>query len=311
MLDASAASAHAFNAAFWQAVWAGRIAADGFRPLAVGHSRGFALGKADDAPAAEPGPGGGFGRQHRRVRNRARLAALGWPGSWHRLEPPPAAGRLEQLEAAKERCRMLLDRYGILSREQANREGGAFRWAAVFPALRLMELAGEVVAGLFFEELSGPQFALPAAVRTLERLGGDEGGFWINALDPVSPCGLRLAQPGLPRRQGANHLGWFEGQLALVSENHGRRLAIALPPDHPGLDALLPHLVALCRRRRRLATHTINGEPARLSPYLPTLARHLDVVRDHKGVYFEPPKASGASVDAAPATGRQTTTVQR
>ena len=199
---------------------------------------------------------------------------------------------------------MLLDRYGVLSREQANREGGAFRWAAVFPALRLMELAGEVVAGLFFEELSGPQFALPAAVRALERLGSDQGGFWINALDPVSPCGLRLALPHLPRRQAANHLGWFAGRLALISENHGRRLTIALPPDHPGLDELLPHLAALCRRRRRLATRTINGEPARLSPYLPTLARHLAVVRDHKGVYFEPPKASAPAAAAAAATAR-------
>ena len=309
LLDASTASAGAFNAAFWQAVWAGRIAADGFRPLAVGQSRGFALGKAEDGLAAAVAPDGRFGRRQRRVRNRARLAALGWPGSWQRLEPPPpTGGRLERLEAAKERCRMLLDRYGVLSREQANREGGAFRWAAVFPALRLMELAGEVVAGLFFEDLSGPQFALPAAVPALQRLGSDQGGFWINALDPVSPCGLGLALAHLPRRQGANHLGWFEGRLALVCENHGRRLTIALPPDHPGLDELLPHLAALCRRRRRLATRTINGEPARFSPYLPTLARHLAVVRDHKGVYFEPPDASDPALAAPAATARRTAT---
>ena len=297
LLAAANGDAQTFNDAFWQAVWQGHIVADGFRPLAVGRSRGYTLGAA--APPAAPQrsrPSVGFPQQ-RRVRERARAAALGWPGAWHCVAPAPAMeeaaeDRLEALEAAKERARMLLDRYGVLSREHANREGGAFRWAAVFPALRLMELAGEVVAGLFFADMSGPQFALPAALRTLERLPQSEGtsrAFWINAVDPVSPCGLKLTQPDFPRRQAANHLGWFDGELALVSENHGRRLTIYLPPDDPGLEALLPNLAALCSRRRRLATETINGTPARTSPYLPALARHLAVVRDHKGVYFEPP----------------------
>ena len=297
LVDASEQNAQTFNATFWQAVWAGQIAADGFRPLAVGHGRGYALGPAAEAPGPVPGPAPrrAFAPPHRRARARARMAAQGWPGAWHRVAPALAEqeDRLEALEAAKQRCRMLLDRYGVLSREQANREGGAFRWAAVFPALRLMELAGEVVAGLFFEELSGPQFALPSALRALERgEAGEAACFWISALDPASPCGLKLSLPGLPRRQAGNHLGWFDGQLALVSEAHGRRLAILLPPEHPGLDALLPNLAALCRRRRRIATATINGEPARHSDYLPALARHLTVVRDHKGVYFEAPSGS-------------------
>ena len=303
LVDASEQDAQTFNATFWQAVWAGQIAADGFRPLAVGHGRGYALGPAAEAPrpAPAPAPRSAFAPPLRRVRARARMAAQGWPGAWHRVAPASAEqeDRLEALEAAKQRCRMLLDRYGVLSREQANREGGAFRWGAVFPALRLMELAGEVVAGLFFEELSGPQFALPSALRALERgaageagENGDAASFWISALDPASPCGLKLSLPGLPRRQAGNHLGWFDGELAIVSEAHGRRLAILLPPDHPGLDALLPNLAALCRRRRRIATETINGEPARQSDYLPALARHLTVVRDHKGVYFEAPSGS-------------------
>ena len=270
----------AFNDAFWQAVWEGRIAADGFQSLATGRERRFALGNA--------GQGGGWSR--RTAKAQARTVSLGWPGTWYRAPDfAAAADRLERLEEAKERCRMLLDRYGVICRELANREGGGLRWAAVFPALRLMELAGEVVAGLFFEGLSGPQFALPHALRQLERLQRAEATFWINALDPASPCGLGIGDGELPQRRLANHLGWFEGELALVSENFGRRLSIRLDPDDPGLDALLPNLVALCRRRKRMATQTINGEPARRSPYLPALARHLKVVTDHKGVYFEAP----------------------
>ena len=45
---------------------------------------------------------------------------------------------------------------------------------------------------------------------------------------------------------------------------------------------------ALCRRR--LVVDTINGQPARTSPHLRALSRHLAVVKDHKGVYPETPR---------------------
>ena len=285
LADASRGNAQTVNDALWQAVWSGQVAADGFLALAAGNSRRYQLGSKQHAGERSLDRG-----MRARTRGRARLAAIGWPGAWYRVpDTERAAEPLEQLEADKERCRMLLDRYGIVTPEHANREGGAFRWRAVFPALRIMELAGEVVGGLFFLELRGPQFALPAAVGDLERRLGSTGSFWINALDPVSPCGLGLSMPNLPQRRLANHLGWFEGRLAIVSEHFGRRLTMLLPPDDPGLDALLPNLVRICRVRKRLATEAINGEPARHSAYLPALGRHLKTVADHKGVYFEAP----------------------
>ena len=282
LFDESGLDAQAFNAEFWDAVWAGRIAADGFAVLDAARSRDYAL-------HGVRGRRTGTRREPiRRSRSRARGVSMGWPGTWYRCESPgPVADGIEKLEQGKERCRLLLDRYGILTREHANREGGPFRWSAVFPALRLMELSGEVVAGLFFEEMSGPQFALPEAVRRLERLTKAHATFWISAHDPVAPCGLGLALADLPHRRAGNHLGYFDGDLALVSENFARRLTIRLDPDHPGLDSLLPNLAILCRRRKRLTPETINDEPARYSPYLAALARHVAVVKDHKGVYFE------------------------
>lgn len=278
--DESDLGAQAFNEAFWEAVWAGRIAADGFAALAAGSVRRYRLSDhGGDAPAGTP---------MRRTRARARGASMGWPGTWYRVDAPTEETEgIEALEERKERCRLLLERYGVLTREHANREGGPFRWAALFPALRLMELGGEIIAGLFFDELSGPQFALPEAIRRLERLASGGAAFWINAMDPTAPCGLGLADEALPHRRIANHLGYFDGNLAIVSENFARRLAIHLDPDDPGLDALLPSLAALCRRRRRLVVDTINGDPARTSPYLPALSRHVAVVKDHKGVYLE------------------------
>ena len=295
LLDDSGSDSATFNAAFWQAVWAGRIASDGLSPLIAGLARRFALpesqGQASPAGEATASATGrvALRRTGMRSRMRARATAIGWPGTWYPVQRgEPTDSALDRLDAARERARALLDRYGVLTREQANREGGVFAWRMVFPALRLMELGGEVVAGLFFAGLSGPQFALPAALRHLERLQMEGATFWINALDPVSPSGLGLAEAGNPQRRASNHLGYLDGKLAIVSETNARRLQIHLEPDDPGLDALLPNLDALARHRRRLAIETINDTPTRLSPYLPALSRHLTAVSDHRGVYFQP-----------------------
>ena len=275
LLDAAGQDAEAFNARFWDAVWGGRVAADDPGPLRIARERRFRLG-----------PGGGTER--RRVRARARQAATGWPGNWF-LVPPVETPQdaLSQLEAAKDRCRVLLDRYGIVCRELANREGGAFRWAAVFGALRVMELAGEVLAGLFFEDLSGPQFALPVALRQLERLDTARSTFLVAATDPIAPTGLGLDWEGLPQRRQGSYLGLHAGVLAFAAENQGKRLRFALDPEDPALDALLGQFVAMPRSNRRWVIQTVNEVPTKESPYLPTLERNLRLVRDHRGVYVE------------------------
>ena len=290
LLDESGQDPETFNAAFWQAVWNGQIAADGFQALAAGRDRGFRFHEPGGRLASSAGSRNPSNRRRLRMRARAQAMAVsqGWPGTWYRVADNQTAGdAVVQLEENKERSRVLLDRYGVLARELANREGGALRWSALFAALRVMELSGEVVSGLFFEDFSGPQFALPQAVRQLERLNKAETTFWISALDPVSPCGLGVGLEGLPQRRLGNHLGYFEGQLAVVSESFGRRLHFHLDVDDPGLDALLPNLARICTLRKRLSTETINGEPARTSPYLAALSRHLSTVADHKGVYLE------------------------
>ena len=276
LLDAAGQDVEAFNSRFWDAVWAGHVAADDPRALRTGLEGRFHV-----APNFT-------GHDRRRVRARARQAAVGWPGNWFLvpgIEAPQDA--LSRLEAAKERCRVLLDRYGIVCRELANREGGAFRWAAVFPALRVMELAGEVQAGLFFEDFSGPQFTLPLALRQLERLDSAQSTFLVSAIDPIAPTGLGLDWDGLPQRRQGNHLGFHAGALAFVAENRGKRLRFTLDPDDPALDALLGQFAAATGTDRRWVIETVNERPALASPYLPALERNLRLVRDHRGVYVE------------------------
>ena len=262
-------SVQEFNDRWWNAVWQGAVTADGLAPLRAGLRQDFRL---DDSRSGSP-------------RRRARAIARGWPGHWHLTDAsPPAIDPLEQLEDAKQRLRGLAERYGLLNREIVNREA---RWGDLFKAVRIMELAGELVAGHFFEGLSGPQFITPRALHRL-RNHRPPASFWLNAVDPAAPCGLSLDWPELPRRLLGNYLSFRDGELALTIENNGARLIFHVPPEHPDIDAVTAPLQYLVRRRRRVAVNTINGINAKRSPYLDCLDRTLTRIADHRRVYFEP-----------------------
>ena len=264
-------AAESFNALWWQAAWRGEITADTLAPLRQGLARGFRLGTVG---GSRPGS-----------RRLAQARALGWLGSWQLIDGAAATDALSALEDARERVRLLLDRYGVLTRELVNRE---WQWREAFRALRIMELGGEVVAGYFFEELSGPQFATPRALNALRARGRPPRHFWLCAQDPASPCALGLDWPELPQRRAGHYLGFCEGALALVAEHHGRRLRYLVAADHPELDRVNAPLLHIAHRQRSLRVETINELPLRDSPYLAALERQLLLTRDHKQWYLMP-----------------------
>ncbi len=276
LADAQNESLDRFAAGFWAAVWAGQLSADTLTPLRQGLERGFEL------KAVTPTAGS---------MRRARRGAYGQPrtfaGYWQ-LTPPVADSDdpLTRLEEDKERARLLLDRYGLVCRELANREGGRLRWARLFRALAMMELGGEIVSGYFFEDLSGPQFMTPGALQAFSR-SQTPGTFWMNACDPAAPTGLSLKAAELPQRRPQNYLSYLDDELALVIENGGARLTFHLPPDHPRLVEALEPLAHLVRRQRRIAVQTINDLDARQSPYLEPIGTILKGVKDHKLITLE------------------------
>lgn len=281
LADADGGSLTDFNGRFWAAVWQGRVAADSLAPLRQGLGRDFKLGAA-----VRPRPGG-RGRRPRAPRYGRSAFGDPWSGTWYLVESPtPADNPLAALEDAKEQARMLLERYGVLCRELANREGGPLRWSALFRALRLMELAGEVVAGHFFDGLSGPQFAVPDALPAFQDRAAWPAAFWCNALDPAAPCGLGLDWDALPQRRPQNYLAFRGGELALVVENQGKRLTFHVDPAEVD-DALLAPLRRLLAAARRLTLEQINDAPARTSPYRPALERLGRLVSDHRATWLE------------------------
>lgn len=274
-------SAHELNEQWWQAIWQGQLSCDSIAPLQQGLTRKYKVADSSQALSS---------------RRRLRRMPLGWSGNWSLTGPPGAEDPLTILESHKERVRLLLDRYGFVNRDIVNREnlparsvGKQWRWRNAFRALRIMELAGEVIIGHFFTGLSTPQFISAKSLSTLQTNAPLLDNFWIAATDPVSPCGLGLDWQALPQRRVGNYLSFEGGQLALVVENRGKDLTYHLPWDDPNLDrtnAVLTHLVE--DRRLRIHIQSINGESARQSPFIGSLERLFNVSHDHKQITLEP-----------------------
>jgi ATP-dependent Lhr-like helicase len=259
----------ALSEALWAAAWAGQASNDAFAALRQGAATDFA------APSAL---GGDEGRRVSRSRWRANRPG---GGNWYRLpsyEAPPDA--LDALERDKDRVRLVVERWGVMARALLARELPPLRWSALFRAARLMELAGELVAGCFIEGLAGLQFTTPAMLGVLIQGGDADAVWWINAADPVSLCGLGLALE-LPDRRPTTHLVYHGSRLAVVSRRRGGEIDFSDGPEHADLPRYLAPFEALQQKPvdavRGLTVSTINGAPARLSPYLAAFRARFEV----------------------------------
>ena len=105
---------------------------------------------------------------------------------------------------------LLLERYGIVTREQVRAEGIPGGFSAVYPELSQLETLGIARRGYFVEGLGGAQFALPGAVERLRGAASEEQPpLVLAAVDPAQPYGAALpwperSRPGRP----AGRCGW-------------------------------------------------------------------------------------------------------
>lgn len=310
LLARSGLSSERFTELIWEGIWSGELLCDSYEVLRRGIAVAFKADPTLERQGARPSdrgeraPGEGAsgrqggartsgpvatgaaaalgmamrGRPSRRESGRWR-ATRPLMGTWHLAPPAAEHDLLDEEELAKDRARQLLDRYGILFRELLVRELPALRWSALFRSLRLMELAGEILSGFFFEGLPGLQFMSHAAASQLRAgLSGDML-FWVNALDPISLCGVDLPlKRELPSRLQSNRVVYRGTSVAVVSRMGGRDLEICLAPDDPSLDSCLSLLLAPLSRdadpAKVIKVERINGEPVRSSPY-----RHALVAR--------------------------------
>ena len=180
--------------ALWDLVWAGEATNDAFAPLR--------------APAAHACAG-------------AARAALG-RAAGRRFASPPAPARRAgpgPLVAASSRClrdapdpgqrrralaELLLERYGIVTREQVLAEGVPGGFSTLYDSLAALETLGVCRRGYFVEGLGGAQFALPGAVERLraQRDDAERGAARARGGRP-RPALRRGAAVAQARRRGA------------------------------------------------------------------------------------------------------------
>ena len=82
-------------------------------------------------------------------------------------EAPGDAGREESIEAF---ARVLLRRYGVVSRRIAEKESLPVSWFELIRVFRRLEARGEIRGGYFVGGLSGEQFARPEAIGLLRSI---------------------------------------------------------------------------------------------------------------------------------------------
>lgn len=252
-------------ALLWELVEAGLVSNDTFAPW-----RERLRGKA--APAA------------RSASLRSRRAAMGaavatGTGRWSLLpwheqpaQPDPAAG-------AGAWATLLLQRYGVLSREVTLLEPGAPGWGQLYPLLKSWELRGDVRQGYFVQGLSGVQFALPAAVESLRSAADGPTEYTVlAATDPANPWGPLLPLPAAAHgrlrwaRVASAWLVLRAGEPVLAVEGGGRRLVPLETLSAAGVGAAAGALRTLLVRRggeptlRRLEVQWWGDLPASESP---------------------------------------------
>jgi len=287
--DALAANSVEINTVaetLWEEVWRGSLSSDSWEPMRLALENGFA---SIELAAEITGRRRGSSRLPRVLRDRWR-AGPPVRGSWFSLagdRDEEGTSLLEEEELNRERVRLLLARWGILSRPLLEREAPYLSWARLLPAMRRMELAGELVAGRFFDGINSLQFASPRIALELEEAEAECGIYWMNAADPASPAGLDaqgiMRHEAQVRRLPGSRLCFRGAELLAVSARNGKDLEIFIPSDDPGIaDALAflktPRTIKV-QPENKIIIEKINGKAAGVSEYAAILAA-LGFVKD-------------------------------
>ena len=170
----------------------GCVTADGFEGL-----RALLLPEEKRAP---------FGSAERRRRHKS-VTSVESGGRWSLLRRmlmlpvtsdasgPGSAERADSIEAF---ARVLLRRYGVVSRRIAEKEYLQVSWFELIRVFRRLEARGEIRGGYFVGGLSGEQFARPEAIGLLRsiRKAKAKGEFIaISAADPLNLVGILTPGP--------------------------------------------------------------------------------------------------------------------
>jgi ATP-dependent helicase Lhr and Lhr-like helicase len=283
--------------ALWSLVWRGLITNDSLHAL-----RAY-IARPESARAPRRTQTGVVFRSRRTTPPTAQ-------GRWSlvplRARKPSEAGPTTT-EASHALALQLLNRYGVLLREQVAAENVPGGFSAVYDVLKALEESGRIRRGYFVAGLGATQFALPSAVDLLRQLRTappEEKPEFVQlaATDPANPYGSVLRWPDLPvaeedaesaprvlTRAAYAEVILRNGQLVAWLRRGNPNLLVFLPTEEPERSQVASGLAHfLCARgqeRLRGASHqgvlitTINGQPVAAHP----MARFLMDAGFHPG----------------------------
>ncbi len=237
--------------ALWDLVWSGEATNDAFAPLRAPRLRAV-------PPSERPG---------RRFARRRSNTGAAVQGRWSLTAPlfANAPGPGAKLRATAE---LMLERYGIVTRETVLAEGVPGGFSTLYGELGNLELLGTARRGYFVEGLGGAQFALPGAVERLRSLPERDGSYLVlAATDPANPYGASLPWPKLeggrrPGRTPGAHLLLRDGEPLVFVERGGRGLLRLKTLDGAELEEAMRALADAVRDGRlpKLAIEKLDGE---------------------------------------------------
>ncbi|HVD39923.1 MAG TPA: DEAD/DEAH box helicase [Solirubrobacterales bacterium] len=238
--------------ALWDLVWAGEVTNDAFAPLRAPRLRAV-------PPSERPG---------RRFARRRSTTGAAVQGRWSLTQPlfANAPGPGAKLRATAE---LMLERYGIVTRETVLAEGIPGGFSTLYGELGNLELLGTARRGYFVEGLGGAQFALPGAVERLRSLPERDGNYTVlAATDPANPYGASLPWPKLeggrrPGRTPGAHLLLRDGEPLVFVERGGRGLLRLKTLAGPDLEEAMRTLADAVRDGHlpKLSVEKLDGEP--------------------------------------------------
>jgi ATP-dependent Lhr-like helicase len=244
--------------ALWDLAWAGEVTNDAFAPL-----------RARRLAAVQRQQRGG-----RRFASRRFGAGGTVQGRWS-LTAPLFGESVAQGPRLRAQAELMLERYGIVTRESVLSEGVPGGFSSLYGELSNLEMLGTARRGYFVEGLGGAQFALAGAVERLRALPREEGRYvLLAATDPANPYGAALPWPKRerggggpggrrPSRTPGAYLLMRDGEPLVYVERGGRGILRMRQLDSEELAEAIGELVTAAREAviPKLAIERVDGEP--------------------------------------------------
>jgi ATP-dependent Lhr-like helicase len=180
------------------------------------------------------------------------------------------------VQRRRTQAELLLERYGIVTREQVLAEGIPGGFSSLYDQFAALETVGVARRGYFIEGLGGAQFALPGADERLRVKSDDEKAVVLAATDPANPYGAALPWPDgelRPQRTPGALTVLYQGRLIAYLGKSDRLLSLFLSEEEPARSHQLSALLAAFKtlvgpgRRKVLLIQMIDRVEAARSPH--------------------------------------------